>query len=173
MGHARRHQKLTAHHEAGHAVMARELRRRVTSVTIRADGDTLGCCRHTQLRNFAPDYQPHRGHIEREVMILLAGDLAEGLAAGSTRKILPGSTDDTHKAIDLLSYLCGGEDEAGAYFDFLRERTKNRVRQAWNAVDAIANGLLQEETLSGKRVRQLYDEHRWSKRLARPRLGFP
>ena len=76
---AKRRLEALAHHEAGHAVAAVELRRAINYVTIIPENDSLGHCSFPD-----PKFDDRRlaAWIEREVLIGLCGGAAEAKLIG-------------------------------------------------------------------------------------------
>lgn len=149
----------TAFHEAGHAVLAFELRRRIVSVTVRPGTDSAG---HMVNSGFSEQFQPDiradrvaRATIEREVMIFYAGCAAQSARVG--RNVTAGSSGDLLKAARLLSYLCRSPEEESAYGKWLWVRAKDSVTMptTWTCIARLADELMRRGTMSGREVREL------------------
>jgi hypothetical protein len=154
----------TAIHEAGHAVVARELGRSVRLVSIEADedGGTLGRMLGRPPGSwFQPDFMSVDGRVrhrlETEIMVSLAGAEAE-LRVSKEGKARVGAENDWRQAINLALYLTMGESkEAGAYVEWLRLRTINFINghfMVWECIEALATRLLETPTLKGREVRE-------------------
>lgn len=143
----------TALHEAGHVVASVALGRKVRSATIVPEGDRLGSVRTSRLRRLDPAATDRRMRmtIEREVMILLAGSVAEQLAGAGPH----GGRRDRRDALALVGFLSGSASEEEAYVRWLRERTRTLLRIHWAAVQAVAKALLAKGTLNGASVREI------------------
>lgn len=149
--------KLTAYHEAGHAVMAYILRIRLSEVTIILGEDYLGRFSHGTGRNIHPEWESDhktRVELERRAMQILAGNVAEHLLTGKRHRA--GSYDDYHKVVNLLSYLAGPE-EIVKYVEWLWYRTKGMlgVDHWWLAIQRLAEELLKHHHLKSKRIREI------------------
>jgi ATP-dependent Zn protease len=106
----------TAYHEAGHAVIAAELRIQFNSVSVIADDDSLG---HILIENYTPSDNEERANlqIEKRIMVDLAGMAAEHKLNG--RDDWRGAASDLSSAIDLAEHRFR-LDVAGAYITFLK-----------------------------------------------------
>lgn len=155
--------KPTAYHEAGHAVIGREMHLRVTSCSIIPEGDTLGCCRFDiRWKDFHPDSDMSskvRYRLERDIIATLAGPEAEAIHHGS-HEWLPGHEGDTRHAIDLAGYVTGDVEETGAYLDWLTIRTRSMLGQPilWAAVHALALELLAQGELGTRSIREIMND---------------
>lgn len=153
----------TAYHEAGHAVAAFLMRRRVLSVTIVPDEDagSLGHNRYGVLPNIHPDYEIDSRTvrvIEREIVVSLAGWAAEArLDASARREASYLGDDDWHKAYDLATYVTGSPEEMEAYVNWLWVRAKYMIAlpPQWAAVKGLASDLLERRRIGGRRVREV------------------
>lgn len=79
--------------------------------------------------------------------MLLAGPCAEYKYVGGRKPVY--SVKDYQEARELASYLCGSQEEADAYVEYMWEQTKNIISLDWNwkAIVAVANALLGQKTL--------------------------
>jgi hypothetical protein len=143
----------TAFHEAGHVVASVALGRKVRSATIVPEGDRLGSVRTSRLRRLDPAATDRRMRmtIEREVMILLAGSVAEQLAGAGPH----GGRRDRRDALALIGFLSGSASEEEAYVRWLRERVRTLLRVHWAGVRAVTKALLTKGTLNGADVREI------------------
>lgn len=154
----------TAYHEAGHAGMRLWLGRAVKRVTIvpDAEGRVLGySASFLPGRWLRPDVDANdrgRNWIEREVKMLLAGRWAEFKYAGRHSHV--GASGDDKKVCDLLSYLCGSEEEITAYWKLLIIRTRQTLDDppVWAGVTALASALLSAKTLNGREADRIFWE---------------
>jgi len=149
--------KLTAYHEAGHAVMAYILRLRLIEITIIPDEDYLGRVSRGASRTIHPDWeadQKTRTELERLSMQALAGNVAEHLFTGRRHKA--GSYADYHKVVNYLSFLAGPK-EMTYYVEYLWHRTKGTLRADhwWLAVQRLTEELLKCRRLRSKRIREI------------------
>jgi hypothetical protein len=154
-----------AHHEAGHAVVARKLDQQVDTVTIAADGEFGG---HT-LNDYGVDnvdevrYSGDEDQIqlvfEHAIMSALAGEIAQ-------RRFQPESVDPYHAAGDrasvsrYLDELADPEDAElrDAWQRLLELRTERLVEQQWHAVQWVAHRLVECKTLSGEELDEAIDD---------------
>jgi len=169
MGHSRA--KLTAYHEAGHAVMAWELRRSIRHVSTIPDEEKgslghmlkgiLGDVGEVEMaaRMGISQITRIRLKLEREAMIALAGSAAVALLR-NTRYSRAGADRDWFQAEWLLSYLTGNGEELPAYVDWLFKRTKSLLAMGylWQAVEELANELMVRKYIGGRRARGIIKE---------------
>jgi ATP-dependent Zn protease len=96
----------TAFHEAGHAVVATDLRSGWRSVSVSKNETTLGRVTSARLgKRFQPDVEVDsrtRRVVERDVMVFLAGREAEAIHTGRRNNV--GAQHDLHCAHELASY---------------------------------------------------------------------
>jgi hypothetical protein len=151
---------VTAHHEAGHAVIARQLGLEVTSVTIIPDpvADTAGTCFSddaTYLAQYA-DLSTQLSAIEKDVVVYLAGPQAQSQYDGRPQE-LRGSDLKMAKALVEMALEISGRDhsEYNELFGQLSLETEILVSQYWSAIERVANGLLDFSTLNGTNVDDL------------------
>jgi len=153
--------KRVAFHEAGHAVMAFQLKCRFHHVTINPDENegSLGHVlngKHARVEyNRVEPSSYNRLQVEKYILVSFAGNAAERLLTG--RKILVGSGSDFDQASNYMSLLIQEEDESRAYLKWLRERAVNILSSSWNwfAVETLANELLKRKYIGDKEVHQI------------------
>lgn len=147
----------TAYHEAGHAVTAHLMRRRIRRASIVEDDVSYGHVAYWAWpKSFHPDYQTDA----RTVRLAEAGAITD-LGGVVAQEIFTGGYDwegarsDVHAAVDLVSYLCGGPEATEAYLSRLLGQTRELLSEprAWAAVQALADELLRCERLGASRVR--------------------
>ena len=152
----------TAYHEAGHAIAAIRHRVRLYKASIVREATSSGrvstrnALWHLDLETDTSS--PTRRRIEDQVMVLLAGPAAEAYFVEERRdaKWDPvGSSADIETAVGLLGRLGGHEDETEAYFDWMTERVRSFVSTQWESIDAVAQELLERQTLRARRIRQI------------------
>lgn len=155
----------TAYHEAGHAVAAHLLEVPFEYITIKVDEErgSLGSMLRVEKEGFKPevdaDDETLRNVIEARAMVCMAGPEAEKSFAGEYDDV--GATSDRHFAADWVSRAtCGDAKEEDAYLNWLTNRVRSRLSKhcEWKFVQAVAKALLEHETLSAKRVREIIAE---------------
>ena len=139
-----------AYHEAGHSVAACLAHKRFRIVSILPNEESMGRCIIVQWKSFHPDYETSRRtryRIKADIFMLLAGPCAEYKYVGGRKPVY--SVKDYQEARELASYLCGSQEEADAYVEYMWEQTKNIISLDWNwkAIVAVANALLGQKTL--------------------------
>jgi ATP-dependent Zn protease len=137
--------QLTAFHEAGHAVIALAVGRPLQKVTIAANRDRLGLCHLQKGRSRAS-----KDWLEDEILILLAGMAAESQLSGKYN--LGGAEQDLKMARRLAIMRAGNAQQAERLERRLLTKTEHLLADEghWNAVQHIANDLLERETISGR-----------------------
>lgn len=115
----------TAFHEAGHAVAAIILKKRIQVVTIVPDetrGD-LGSLHHAP---FAIDeFDPKPREVRRAVIVSLAGSIAEGIAKG--RRNHRAASSDYESALAYAERLMNGDTEKAASYVNARAPEARRI----------------------------------------------
>lgn len=148
----------TAYHEAGHAAASYLLGRRISRVTIVPDykKGRLGHSVDHRLRNFFPEEDGSdraRLKVEREIMILIAGEEAEWFYSGRRNK--EGAWSDRHQVFHLISFIDDDPDSGRLYCRWLRIRTRRLVMNHpyWKvAIPAVAHALLSKNKMTGAAV---------------------
>lgn len=152
--------KGTAYHEAGHAVAAFAFGKTVHSVTIVSNDETLGLTRYSRIIPIPefPEGVRDRLRVEREIMCGLAGDIAEAYFFNESLDVRKhGAHMDYEQALDVAATLIPSHPERQAFVNWLFERTKSIIcgKVYWPAVCRIAEALLTEKTISGRKARQI------------------
>ena len=150
----------TAYHEAGHTVAAYLLRRKFKYVSLEANEGSLG---HMVLRGINKlevqiEDASIRPELERDIMILAAGDAAEMIF--SEPCTWWGSKKDIHDAVNLASYVTGSNEETEAYLKWLFLRIRNKLKQPmhWVATIALAEELLKKQRIGYMAARKIIKE---------------
>lgn len=141
----------TAYHEAGHAVIAHELRIRFKLVTVKPEADSLGHVLRSHPSNFRPDLSETlktRDRVERNLVVMLSGLAAERKLTG--RHNWGGAGEDLRQSVDLASYLFSNAELCGKYLEFIKSFADDIVarRLNWLRIKALAAALLEQETLT-------------------------
>lgn len=148
----------TAWHEAGHAVMAVSLGRPIEKVTIspaqvQTGGSRLGACKIQKGRTKASSDQ-----LEDEVLILLAGMVAESHFTG--RYCTDGAAQDLGNVKRLLSERATNERHLVRLTRRMLDKTEHVLRDDGHAkaIASIAQELLRNVTISGRAVRHHFEQ---------------
>ena len=139
-----------AHHEAGHAIMARLFGFRIRSVTIVPDAHAEGSCKYTS--------SPTEGNIPVLMGLLLTvfagieagdhvGEQAEGELRSDYKNIGRYFTDFVAATGTPLS-----DDEAQRVFDSAQDATRAVLELVWPAVELVAKELMRRGTLTGEDI---------------------
>lgn len=168
----------TAYHEAGHAAMSHYFGVGVRRVSIveSGDGETAG---HNLRWRMGEWFKPDAGaldtrtrlRLEREILIVWAGPLAEekhagffdeagaGLIKGDGLCVLePGS--DVDKIQALSSHVAAGwPDEATAVMDWLEARCRRIISRpdVWPVVEHVAAALMVEREFGRTRLKEVIE----------------
>lgn len=148
----------TAFHEAGHAVMAISLGRPVQKVTIapgrmETGGTRLGACELRKGRGRAS-----QDVIEDEVLILLAGMVAEARFTG--RYCPHGATQDLRTVQRVLESRANTQRQLERLQRRLLEKTEHLLSDDAHvaAIESIARELIEKTSISGRAVRHHFDQ---------------
>ena len=153
-----------AYHEAGHAVACYLLHKPFHYVTIRGE-DLEGTMGHVMAWDAPEGYRPDinedartRARVERDVMVLLAGQVADELAGYSPRDPdYYGPEGDNSAAVSMASYITGSDEQLEHYLAWLLARTKDKLALPWHwaAVVAVADALQERRRLSAREARRI------------------
>jgi hypothetical protein len=153
-------ERLTAFHEAGHAVMAELCGRQVTEVEIVGDRDHSGMVRSLA---FPPDRaagvpaEDQTEDVELQLKIILAGTVAEAMVSG--REDWDETSEDLDAAVGLAMRLVDDCEDVLPLLADIRSDVERDLRGHWAAVDALAAELLIRKALTGSEVRNLLQLH--------------
>ena len=150
--------RLTAYHEAGHAVMAIIVGRPIERVTIapgrlQTGGSRLGLCKIQKGR-----IKPSKDEVEDDVLILLAGMVAESHLTG--RYCQSGAEQDLRMAERVLSNRARNEKQLERLLQRSLDKAESMLGDdvAALAIEWVAKEVLERETISGRSVRHLYEQ---------------
>lgn len=148
----------TAYHEAGHVVVAYLKRRKFTSVSINAHGDSYGRVLFSELSSFEHinSCDPKTLKlIETNISILYAGPLAVWFLTG--KYDFEGAGSDFALADMLVHYAAETIDEAEAYLSLVKARTTNLLwwPNNWYAVEKLAQELRSKRNIGYRRAREI------------------
>ncbi|MFN7734846.1 MAG: cell division protein FtsH [Pirellula sp.] len=150
--------KATAYHEAGHAVMALFLGRPIDKVTIAPGKSAIGVERLGACHIKKGQGKGSKDWLEDEVMILLAGMVAESQITG--QYCAAGAAQDLRFVRRFLQSRAAGERQVERLERRLLSKTENYLseRALWSAIEKIAAELLKSQTISGRAARHLFEE---------------
>jgi ATP-dependent Zn protease len=150
---------LLARHEAAHAVVALRLGRKLENVTIVPDDSSDG-----KMKRFVKSWEAY-DDIEWEastismlrmidgVMISIAGQVCEDIINDIPYKDAPISSQwDNENIADWVMLNGMDQSEIDLFLRWMHERTRLLLLKYWSWVEAIANALLERQTLSGDEV---------------------
>lgn len=148
-------ERLTAYHEAGHAVMAQLCGQQITRVEIVGDADHSGSV--DSLR-FPADPSSDGGSvaIEDRLRCTLAGMVAEAMVSG--RENWDEKSEDLDLAVRLAMQLVDDCEAVLPLLEDLRREIEEILRDQWPAVELLAIELLHKKALTGSEVRRLLAE---------------
>ena len=149
--------RITAYHEAGHAVMALILGRQIHKITIapgqmQTGGVRLGACQIQRRRGRAA-----RESIEDEILFLLAGMVAESHV--TQRYCQAGAAQDLSVVRRLLREHPGSERQLERLERRYLSKTEYLLSEESHAlaVQLIATQLIEKTTVSGRAALHLFD----------------
>lgn len=148
---ADREDQATAHHEAGHAVIAMALGRPVQKVSIQPDSKRLGWCAFKK-----GAFRPTDDWLEREILISLAGLAAEAKFTGEYG--WAGATHDL-RIVQKLATQRAGEAQSEKLQRRMLAKVENLLSGEgnWLAVELMAAELLRKREISGRAARHFFD----------------
>jgi ATP-dependent Zn protease len=148
--------RLTAFHEAGHAVMAELCGQHITKVEIEGDSEHSGS---VQSLRFEPDpaevlsAEEEAASVEARLKCVLAGTVAENMVSGDDR--WNESSEDLDLAVRLAMRLVDDCEDVLPLLEDVREELRRELGENWRAVEALADELLARTSLDGAEVRKL------------------
>ena len=149
-------ERLTAFHEAGHAVMAQLCGRQVTEVEIVGDREHTGS---VQSLAFPPDPadgaapEAETDEVERHLKCILAGIVAERTVSG--REGWDETSEDLDGAVRLAMQLVDDCENVLPLLEAIRIEVERDLHAHWAAVEMLAGELLDRKALTGSEVRRL------------------
>lgn len=143
--------RITAYHEAGHAVVALALDRPVHRVSVLPNQELLGKC---EFRKGV--IRPSDDWLETEILIALAGMVAESRVTGQHNRA--GASRDLAYA-RKLALQRATENQLDRFEKRMRSKTENLLADdtLWRAVELIAEQLVKLGTISGRAARHLFE----------------
>ncbi|HKQ76714.1 MAG TPA: hypothetical protein VJ810_23670 [Blastocatellia bacterium] len=148
----------TAFHEAGHAICYIAQGKRFAYATIKPGEGFLGHVKSAGRtpRNIQYDDSPRmRRWIEEQVICSAGGNVAERFFA--KKRIVAGSCRDWFNIFDLLELHSSSVEEISAHHALLTIRTRDLLLKpfTWRMVEAVAEALLQKQTLKFDEARDI------------------
>lgn len=153
-------ERITAIHEAGHALMAILLKQKVINLSIVPKDDVLGTVKLSSISGLIDDYisPVSRNKVEKRILVNFAGYIAECLATDRDMSLEEAGADkDFHGAVELASQVCGSNEETEAYLKWLLERGKVMFSVPYRKeqITMLADELLNRHTMSGRLARKI------------------
>jgi len=148
--------RLTAYHEAGHAVMAQLCGQRITEVEIIGDAEHAGSVRSLRIHEEQePDVDSSipTAPIERSLLCLVAGMVAEAMVSG--HRSWDEGCEDLDAAVRLAMQVVGDCERVLPFLEIAREHTEGLLESHWPAVEALASSLIERRRMTGEEVRRL------------------
>lgn len=158
--------KRVAIHESGHAILAERVHpHSVSQISIRSRGNALGYVRHYPKDDL---YLYTQGMLEEQIMIALAGALAEETVLGARSTGAAGDYDQALRLVEKM--LASGMSELGVVdvsklgadqrqavthdiLDNLEQRTQKIINAGKTVLLQLADILQEEESISGEELR--------------------
>ncbi len=151
-------ERLTAYHEAGHALASELYGEVLTRVEIVGDTEHAGT---TETLRFATDLDEGRGNraslevVENQLRCVLAGTVAEAMVSG--RGGWDETSEDLDAAVRLAMKLVDDCEDVLPLLEDVREDLERVLREHWTAVESLADELMHHKSLSGAEVRRILD----------------
>lgn len=149
-------ERLTAFHEAGHAVMAQLRGRQVTEVEIVGDREHTGMVHSLAFPPDPEDGVPPEAEnddVERQLKVILAGTVAEAMVSG--RRVWDETSEDLNVAVRLGMRLVDDCEDVLPLLEGIGADVERDLNRHWSAVEMLADELLDRKTLTGSEVRKL------------------
>lgn len=153
--------RMTAVHEAAHAVLSCHLQCPFAWVTIIPYENSVGhiaTYRFDKMRlTQAKKNETVRREIEDKSIVLFSGVLAER-RAGNRHSCRNRPIQDFLDAEALLRHLTSGERELYHYLNYLYRRTNSFIENdsIWKAIEKVSEALMEEEILPAHKVKRIY-----------------
>lgn len=149
-------ERLTAIHEAAHAVLAELCGERITRVEIVGDSEHTGTVE--SLRFPAnPEENVSDGEtskaVKQRIKCVLAGTVAEAMVTG--RQEWDNSSEDLDHAVRLAMQLVDDCEDVVPLLNDVRTELEGEIRANWLAVEMLAVELMHRKTLTGDEARMV------------------
>ena len=144
--------RVTAYHEAGHAVVALALGRPIHRVSVLPNQELLGKCEFRKGMS-----RPADDWVETEILIALAGMVAEARYTGTYDR-LAAARDLSYAR--KLSLQRATERQLERFEKRMRSKVEHILagEALWRAVEAVAEQLVCLGAISGRAARHLYEQ---------------
>jgi ATP-dependent Zn protease len=154
-------ERLTAYHEAGHALASVLYGQVLTRVEIVGDAEHSGS---TETLRFPAD--PDEGGlsrteieaVENQLRCVLAGMVAEAMVV--RRNGWDESSGDLDEAVRLAMKLVDDCEDVLPLLEDLREDLEKVLSANWQSIEVLADRLMDRKSLSGAEVRRLLESSR-------------
>lgn len=149
-------ERLTAYHEAGHALMAELCGQQITHVEIVGDSEHAGTTEALRLLSDpdeGADLRASREAVECRLKCVLAGIVAESMVSGRPRS--DDTSGDLDLAVRLAMKLVDDCEDVLPLLEDVGAELEAELGRRWSAVELLAGELLERKRLSGSEVRQL------------------
>ena len=146
-------ERLTAIHEAGHAVMAELCGRQVTEVEIVGEGEHTGMVHSLAFPPDGTTPQSETKDIELQLKVILAGTVAEAMVSG--RKGWDETSEDVDAAVRLGMRLVDDCEDVLPLLEAIGGEVERDLQAHWAALELLATELLDRKALTGSEVRRL------------------
>jgi hypothetical protein len=153
-------ERLTAYHEASHAVMAQLCGRQVTEVEIVGDREHSGMVHSLAFPPDPADGAARRSEnddVELQLKIILAGTVAEAMVSGRER--WDETSEDLDTAVRLAMRLVDDCEDVLPILEDIGADVKRDLNRHWSAVEMLAAELVDRKALTGSEVRNLLKPH--------------
>ncbi|QEN87722.1 hypothetical protein FZC33_15965 [Labrys sp. KNU-23] len=151
--------RVTAYHEAGHAVLAARCGVHLVKASIIPNGRVGGYVRFVQIRDCPPNLaitseEWRKIQCERDCIISLAGEIAQKrYAPRSLRRMFP--YRDVFDTIRAARDAHGNIELINPYVKYLTHLTRTLVDDCWEEIERVATALLEKDELSGLEIWKL------------------
>lgn len=151
-------ERLTAYHEAGHALMAHLCGQQITEVEIVGDADHAGS---VQSLSFPADPNDEgktgaeHEAIENRLKCVLAGTVAEAIVTG--RNGWDEACGDLDIAVRLAMPLVDDCEDVVPFLEELGSQIEDDLRAHWDTIEVLVLELLQRKSLTGGDVRRIIE----------------
>jgi ATP-dependent Zn protease len=149
-------ERLTAIHEAAHAVMAELCGEQITRVEIVGDSEHTGTVESLRFpanpEENLSDEETARA-ARRRIKCVLAGIVAEAVETG--RQEWDDSSEDLDHAVRLAMQVVDDCEDVVPLLDDIRVELDEELRANWQGVEVLAVELMHRKSLTGSRVRKM------------------